>query len=159
MGYEDGRQIMSERAIVEKIQEVIQGLPEFEAADVVINDWRIFDRPNIEAPYVLLETSDDFDSQQIVRTPEQIWGIPITLVENFIDWQETYDNFMNRRQAIIDAFNGTNDARSASGLNIYRIRNEGAITPFYDKMIPADLQPEALPVFIMQRIILEAKEF
>ena len=150
---------MSEQAIQEKIQTVIQGLAIFEDADVVINDWSIFDRPNIEAPYVLIEVSDEFESVQEVMTPENRWAVPINLVEKFIDWNETYNNFRDRRQAIIDAFNGTGSARADSGLNIERIYNDGEITPYFDKTIDAKFQAEALPVFIMQRIIMEGLEF
>jgi len=150
---------MSELSIQEKIQSVIQALTLFEDADVVINDWSIFDRPSIEAPYVLIEDSDDFDGFQRVVTPETTWGIPINLVERFTDWKETYDNFRARRQAVLDAFNGTGDARGDPGLDVQRIRNDSPITPYYDKLVPAELQAEALPIFVMQRIILECQEF
>lgn len=150
---------MSEISIQQKVQAVIQALALFENADVVINDWSIFDRPNIEAPYVLIEVSDEFESVQVVMTPENRWAVPLNLVEAFTDWQETYNNFRDRRQVIIDAFNGTGSARADSGLNIERIYNDGAITPYFDKTIPAELQSESLPVFIMQRIIMEGLEF
>lgn len=150
---------MSELSIQLKIQEIIQGLSLFSDADVVINDWSIFDRPNIEAPYVLIQTSDDFESLHQVMTAEVRWAIPIVLVERFTDWKETYDKFRDRRQQILDEFNLGDDERSGPGLNIDRIGQDTPITEFYDKVIPVELQSEALPAFIMQRLILEAQEF
>ena len=149
---------MSETSIQEKIQGVIQSLPLFADADVVINDWSIFDRPNVNAPYVLIESSDNFESLHEVHTPETLWGIPIILVEAFTDWKETYDNFQERRQQVIDTF-AIGGARAGDGLNIQRIHNDTPISPYYDKMIPAELQSESMPIFIMQRIILESKEY
>ena len=142
-----------------KIQGVIQGLSIFADADIVINDWTIFDRPNIEAPYVLITTSDDFESKQDTMTPQTRWAIPIVLVERFEDWKTTYDNFQARRQAIIDVFNGVGDERSGSGVNIGVVLADAPITDFYDKAIDPQLFAEALPAFIMQRLILETNLF
>jgi len=149
---------MSELTIEQKIQGVIQALSYWEDADVVINDWSVVDRPNVEAPYVIIETSDDFEWSHIAPTAEMRWGVPIILFEVFHDWDESFNNFRDRRQAILDAFTVAGAAASP-GMVIEMIRNDGPITPYYDRMIPQEQQAESLPVFLMQRMILEGREF
>lgn len=149
---------MSEQTIQEKIQGVIQALAIFEDADVILNDWGVVDRSSLEAPYVIIETSDDFEWQHQNPAGQMRWGIPINLIERFTDWDESMNLIRDRRQAILDAF-FVGGAGAEAGVVVDMIRNDGVITPYYDRTVAQDLQPEALPVFLMQRMILEVTEF
>lgn len=152
---------MSEATIQSGLQTAIQAMSEFASADVVINDWGILDQSTGNAPYVLIENSDDFSSEQDTQEPVTVWSIPITLIEAFTDWETSLNNLRTRRQAIIDKINSS-DIRTAGGLeatNIRRIYNDGPITPVEERGM-SDIEREyAVPVFLTQRIILEAEEF
>lgn len=153
---------MSEATIAAGVQTMLQGMSEFANADVVINDWSILDQANVSAPYVIITTADDFDSRQDVRTPQTRWQIKLTLLENFTDWDTTYNNLQTRRQAIVDKLNTGGDERSAgglSGVDIQRIYALSPINPWYDPYIPDEQLPEALPSFIEQTIGLDCLEF
>ncbi|RJX17541.1 MAG: hypothetical protein C4575_12930 [Desulforudis sp.] len=152
---------MSEYAIQLGIQAAIQAMSEFTDADVVINDWSFLDKSSANAPYVLIEDSDDFDSEQNTQEPETVWNIPINLIEAFSDWDTTLNNFRTRRQAILDKIN-SDTVRTAGGLeatNVRRVRNDGKIYHIYDKNISDEELRQASPSFIGQRIILETEEF
>lgn len=153
---------MSELAIQEGIQDILQAMSEFADADVVINDWGLLDQSNSNAPYVIISNADDFVSRQDVKTPETTWQIPVTLCEAFSDWPTTLNNLRARRQAIIDEFNTVGDNRSANGLaavTIDEIRNDGPIQPYYGPYVPAEAQAEVLPQFLNQTLILTVQEF
>lgn len=153
---------MSEKALQEGIQDAIQAMTEFAAADVVINDWSLLDQSRENAPYVLIEDSDSFVSRQDSQTSTDRWDIPINLFEAFQQnaggWKPTLDNLRDRRQAIVDKMR---DAfRSPEGsTTIDVIRNDSAIIPYYDQYLTEANMPEAIPVYIYQRIILECEEY
>jgi len=152
---------MSEATIRSGISTAIKAMTEFADADVVISEWGILDQSNLSAPYVLIEISDDFRSVQNTVTPQTTWNIPINLIERFTDWDETMVNLATRRQAIIDKINSSN-IRSAGGLDgvdISEIRNDGYITPIFSRSDQEDLYEDALPIFLMQRILLICTEF
>jgi tryptophan 2,3-dioxygenase len=151
----------SETAIQLGIKTAIQSMIEFADADVVINDWSILDQSSQAAPYVIIENADNFRSMQITQTPENTWDIPITLIERFIDWTTSLNNFRDRRQAIIDKIN-SGDERSANGLSgvtIDEIRSDGSIGQIFLAYLTPEQQVEALPTFLSQRIVLVTKEF
>lgn len=152
---------MSEATIQSGIQAAIQAMSEFADADVVINDYRFKDQPTANAPYVLIENSDDFTSDQDASTPQNTWFVPVTLFERFSDWKETYDNFRTRRQAILDKINSgsVRTAGGLSGTNVRRVRNDGSISYVYQKYLPPEQEQFATPMFIAQRMILETEEF
>lgn len=152
---------MSEATIQSGIQTAIRAMAEFADADVVINDWGIMDQASSNAPYVLIENSDTFESKQQTVSANTVWELPITLIERFTDWDTTLNNLRTRRQAIIDAIN-TGDIRTAGGLeavDISSVRNDGGISYIYDAYIDPTDEPNALPTFISQRILLVAEEF
>jgi hypothetical protein len=152
---------VSESSIRSGIATAIKAMTEFADTDVVINDWSVLDKPAINAPYVIIETSDNFDSRQDTMTPNTTWQIPIILVEKFTKWSTTLTNLSTRRQAIIDKIN-SGTVRSAGGLDgvtIDRVYNDGDIIEFYRKFQDPEKSQNALPVFLMQRIILEAEEY
>jgi hypothetical protein len=153
---------MTEATIQAGIQDVIQAMPEFANADVVINDWSVFDQSGSHAPYVLIQSSDELSSRQDAQTPNTFYMIPVTLIEWFTDWKETLDNFTTRRDALLTKFNGTEDDRSANGLEsttVDVIRTEGPIGQAYPAYLEPDEQAEALPEFIVQTLIFETEEY
>lgn len=152
---------MSEATIQAGIKTALQAMDEFSDADIVINDWTIFDQYVGRAPYVIIGTSDDFESRQDTQTPNTNWNITLTLVEAFTEWKKSIDDLQIRRQAIIDKINSTN-IRSAGGLeavNIDEIRNASPILPRYDPYIPDEQLAEATPQFIYQDLVLVCEEF
>lgn len=152
---------MSEYTIQQGIQTAIQAMTEFADTDVFINNWDWLDQSSANAPYVNIENSDDFTSDQVTQSANTVWNIPVNLIEAFSDWDTTLNNFRTRRQAIIDKIN-SGTVRTAGGLaatNVRRVRNDGSIYYIYDKNIPDDQLRDALPSFIGQRLILETEEF
>jgi len=151
-----------EAGIQTGIQAILQSMTEFADADVVINDWSVLDQPNENAPYVIISNADEFDSKQDVKTAETTWQEVITLVEAFSDWATTLNNLRTRRQAIIDKFNAVGSARSAGGLaatTMDRLRSEGPITPYYGPYVPQDQLAEAMPIYLMQSLLMQVEEY
>jgi hypothetical protein len=152
---------MSEEGIQMGLQAALQAMGEFADADVVVNDYAIYDQSSLGAPYVIIENAGEFDSQQDAETPNTTWHIPLVLVERFTGWQEARDNLRNRRQAIVDKIN-SGALRSAGGLegvDVRRVRSGSEILEWYDPYIPEEVRKEALPAFLYQRIIVEVEEF
>ncbi len=150
---------MSEATIQAAVKATLQGMTAFSTGDVVINDWRILDGTMNAAPYVIIETADSVTSRQDTVTPNTRWQIPVTLFERFTDWEETYNNLRDRRQAIIDEFNevGANRSPGGGAVTADVIRTDGPIGQWYDPYMNPDDMP--LPVFITQRLILEIEEY
>lgn len=153
---------MTEATIQAGIQDVIQAMPEFANADVVINDWGVFDQSGSHAPYVLIQSADELISRQDAPTAATNYMIPVTLIEWFTDWKETLDNFTTRRDAILTKFNAVGSARSANGsasTTVDVIRTEGPIGQAYPAYLKPEEQAEALPEFIVQTLIFETEEY
>jgi len=152
---------MTEKAIQEGIQDVIQAMDEFANADVVINDYSPFDFSNLKAPYVIIENSDDVSSTQEGYDPVTIWNPKLILIERFIKWKTTQDNLRDRRQALLDEFNGHGNARSAGGVegvNIKKLRTSSPILEWYDPQIAENQRPGTFPVFLFQFLTFETWE-
>ena len=153
---------MTEATIQAGIQDVIQSMGEFATASVVLNDYSIYDQSSSKAPYVLIQTADDFSSRQDAPTAITTYMIPVTLVEKFTDWPTTLNNLTTRRDALLTKFNAVGTARSADGLeatSINAIRPAGPIAFVYDAYLSESEQAEALPVFVAQTLIFETEEF
>jgi len=153
---------MTEKLIQEGIQDVIQSMDEFADADVVINDYSLFDLSSLSAPYVIIENSDDVETTQDGHIPVTIWSIKLILIERFVDWTTTQDNLRDRRQAIFDKFNAGGSERSAGiggGVDIMRIRTSSPILEWYSPDLPENQRPGTTPVFLFQFITLVTKEF
>ena len=152
---------MSEKTIQEGIQATIQALAAFDNADVVINDWDVLDQSTAQAPYVIIQNTDDPIITMQTLSGNMAWSIPVTLIERFTDWKETLNNFRTRRQAIFDTYNAAGTARSAGGIeavDIHTIRTDGPIENLYDPDMPDDLLDPSSPIFITQRFIFEVDE-
>jgi hypothetical protein len=145
----------SEAAIQSGIQTAIKAMTEFADADVVVNDWSLLDQPGNNAPYVIIQTADDFDSQQDTVSPQNEYYIILTLVEIFQNWKTTLDNLCTHRQAIIDKIN-TTTVRSAGGLDgvrVRRVRNNGQVDYLFQNA------EDTLPIYAMQEIVLEVEDY
>ena len=152
---------MSEQAIQLGIQAALQAMPEFEDADVVINDWSPLDNYVGKSPYVIIENADNFTARQDTHVPNTIWEEKATLIEPFSEWKKTLDNLRTRRQAIIDKIN-TAPVRSAGGLQsvtIDEIRASTNITAYLDPYTPNEMLQEAMPIYLMQTLILVCEEY
>lgn len=153
---------MIETTVQANIQIIIQGMSEFDDADVTINDWSLLDQSNSRAPYVIITNASNIDSRQDTSDEQVTYGLPLFLIERFVDWETSLNNFRARRQALFNKFTAAGTARSAGGLEgftINRVRTEGPITEYYDRNIPAELIATSLPAFLMQEIVLECEEF
>lgn len=151
---------MSEELIEEGIQAILQAMTDFASGDVTINDWDILDGSRSAAPYVVIQTADDFASRQDASSQVEVWGIKIHLFTEFQGWDALTD-FRDTRQAIIDEFNaaGTNRAAGQSGLTDTReLRNEGPIDYAYKKYEDEDEEEVSDPDFVHQVIIFETFE-
>jgi hypothetical protein len=153
---------MSEQTIAEGTQSILQGMDDFASADVVINDWTILDGPTKNAPYVIIETSDDFVSRQDVPAQGETWQIPHHLVTRFTDFKTALDSFRDTRQNIIDEFNTTGTNRSAGittkMTDVREIRGGGPIEYLYEKHLTDEEQREADPTYVVQPLIFEVYE-
>lgn len=154
---------ISEQTIQEAIRDALRAMSIFDDGDVTINSWTFLDLPTAGGPYVVVETSDEFVSRQQTQTATNDFNIPFTLFEvvDISSDANTLNNFRDHRQAILDAAN-TGTVRTASaqaGMDITEIRNEGAITPWFDPQIPSDQLAYASPLYLYQRMILVCSEF
>lgn len=153
---------MSELSIQTAAQTTIRSMDAFADADVTINDWRVLDGSVANAPYVIIESADEFTSDQTVMTPDTRWTMKVWLFERFTEWKTTLDNFTTRRQAIIDEFNEVGSNRAAGGAaatDANPIRSGSAILPYYDPQTPANLIPESDPIYLYQLLLLDVREF
>lgn len=130
----------------------------FSTGDVTINDWNILDGPIGNAPYIIIENSDDFAIATIQTSSSRLWMIPFTLFVRFLDWSTSEVAFAAARQPVLDQLTGMAYAAGSSQLNfgIRSIRSGGPIGYVYDRYVENDA--ESLPVFLSQRIIVEIAE-
>ena len=70
---------MSEATIAAGLATAIKAMDEFADADVVHNDFGVYGK-QAGAPYVLIGSTDNFESRQDVTTPETTWQIPVRLI-------------------------------------------------------------------------------
>ena len=145
---------MSEKALQEALQITLRTLPGWNSqVTVVINDWRIMDGSLENAPYALIETADSVTSQLDQMIPVTNWQIPVTLFCRFTDWQETYNQMRDLRQAALNEIAG-NEHFTDWLVNV--VRTEGPIGEWYDPhQNPAN---NPMPIFVTQRLILEIEE-
>ncbi len=154
---------VSEQTIQEAFQTALQALVDFADASVTINDWSVLDGATENAPYVIIENSDDWDALQETVTGVDNWHIPFTLAVKLASdtWETALNNFRDTRQNIITAFR-TGNARSAfgqAGVYIPRLRPDGPVGYIYSPDVDPEQQPYATPLFISQRIVAEVLEF
>lgn len=152
---------MSEKQLQEGIRDVIRAMDGFANADVVINDYGVFDLSSQKAPYIIIENSDDFVSTQDGYGAVTVWSPKLCLIVRFDKWKTTQDEFRDYRQALLDEFNGHGNARSAGGvedLNIKVLRTSSPILEWYSPDLEENQQPGTFPVFLIQFFTFEAEE-
>jgi len=149
---------VSEATIHSGVQDAIQALSEFASASVIVNDYSVYDDPVSNAPYVLIENSDEFETRQDTSVQTTAWSIKLTLIEAFTDWTTTLNSFRTNRQALIDMVTGNTWAFGTSeGFDTTSLSSAGPIIPFYDSY--EDEPAESLPTFIQQEMTLSTEEF
>jgi len=150
---------MTEKAIVEGLQDVLQAMSEFDNDEVLINDFAVLDQTMSGGRRVIFETSDDFRSLQNTSTPNTFWSIKLWLVEVFDGWETTLNAIRDGRQAIIDQIN-SDDHRSANGIEattVNELRSQTPILPWFDPFLDPELYQEAEPLYLYQIFILETE--
>jgi hypothetical protein len=151
---------VSESTVQTALQTALRAMSDFADTDVTINDWGVLDGSNANAPYAVIENSDDFESRQDTQTATNNWNIPVNIFVRLAadTWATALNSFRDTRQNVLDAAN-TGTVRSASGqagIDIKTITPEGKIGYIYD----AAADPEyATPQFIVQRMIFHCEEF
>lgn len=130
----------------------------FSAGDVTINDWGVLDGPNENAPYIVIENSDDFAIATIQTSASELWLIPFTLLVRFLDWDTSEVALAAARQPVLDHLVAKAYQAASGNLNfgIRSIRSGGPIGYVYDRYVENDA--ESLPAFLSQRIIVEIAE-
>lgn len=130
----------------------------FSTGDVTINDWNVLDGPIENAPYVIIENSDDFAIAAIQTSSSQLWLIPFTLFVRWLDWSTSEVAFAAARQPVLDCLVNKAFLAASGNLNfgIRSIRSGGPIGYVYDRYVQEEV--ESLPVFLSQRIIVEIAE-
>lgn len=148
---------MTEKTIQEAIQAVLVATATFDTGDVTINDWGVLDQSTANAPYVIIETADEFESLFRVDSDENTYQVILNLVVRFVDWDTSKTAFRDTREIVRAAL--ADPSNATSGLAVRAVRSGGAIIPIYDAYAYADEQPDALPAFLTQRITAECQEF
>ena len=149
----------TEAVVLAALETSIQTLEAFNATDVVINDYAIFDDYAGNSPYVILTIADTFGSRMDTASDQNRWNIGLMLALEWQGGKTTLDSFGTHRQSIVDLFN-TGSARSAGGiegLDISEIRSDGPILPRFMPYVE-DLR-EATPLFLFQEMIVVTEEF
>jgi len=139
---------------------LFRALATYADADVTINDWGVLDNSNAGAPFIIIETADQFESRSDSQTPVTDWTIIVWLIASFSDWDTSLNAFQANRQEIIDTLNAGN-AGSAGGLeSVYVSRIAGGEKQYiYDRYGDPQHDPEALPQYIAQRLAVDVQEF
>ncbi len=130
----------------------------FSVGDVTINDWNVLDGPAENAPYIVIENSDDFAVATLQTSPSRLWMIPFTLFVHWLDWSTSEVAFAAARQPVLDHLVNKAYAAASSNLNfgIRSIRSGSPIGYVYDRYV--ENETESLPVFLSQRYIVEIAE-
>ncbi len=134
----------------------------FDKDTVRINSSVYLDQSADKMPGFEIITSSDFTSRQDTMTATGTWLIIGLLYIEFKDWEISYNEFRDVRQAIIDKFNEVGVARSPAdtdanrpGITLNEIRAGSGIDGIhYD---PADTQ--GTPVFLTQVILFDVELF
>jgi len=158
---------MSEYAIQTALQTLILGLSAFESGDVVINDWTITDGETVNAPYVLIETADEFSSTQTSKVAGTDIQIKVHLFERFTTWKETLDALTTHRDALLTLFNDSDTGARAAGsvdgastaVDIREIRSGSGIEAVYPHYLDPEEAANAFPLYLYQLMIFVAREY
>ena len=143
---------MSEAALQTALETTLKSLTTWKEVTVVINDWHIMDGSLERAPYALIETADSVTAVQNQMIPVILWQIPVSLFVRFTDWQETYNQLRDIRQAMLDE-NALNENFTSGCYLVNIVRTDTPVGEWYDPHSDG-----VIPVFVTQRFILEIEE-
>lgn len=151
---------MSELSVAQSLQTLLRTTTisterVFSDSDVTINNWSVLDGSFANAPYIVIETSEEFDSRQDTYTPNTRWQMPVYLVIHYTSRDQAHNDIMTIRQAIIDKLNS--GGRTGNGITIDRIYSSGGFIEIYDKYIPENEIVD--PDYIAQTIMFDVEEF
>lgn len=144
---------------MEGLQGAAQELAILSDADVVINDFSVFDQWVGLSPYLIIGSSDQFEARRDSSAAQTTWTIGATLIEQFVDWKTSLDNLRDHRQLIINKWNA-DDHRTAgglSGVDVRVIRSETPILPWFYPY--QENTQETFPVFLYQDWGIDVEEF
>ena len=150
---------MSEAVLQADLQrELLKITSLFSAGDVVINNWKILDQGNAQAPYVIIEHAEVFVTKFVRSQWSTEWNIPFSLVETFTDWDTTRNLVSVHRATILAALLDTDHYSEASGLLAFGISeiHGNSEVPVYDRY--PENTVEAIPVFLAYRMSLIVQE-
>jgi hypothetical protein len=148
---------MTEKTIQEALQTVILASSSFSTGDVTINDWGVLDGPTASAPFVVIETADEFESLFRVDSDENTYQVILNVIVRFVDWDTSKTAFRDTREVVRAAL--SSPANATAGLAVRGVRSGGPISPIYETYADSEIQADALPVFLSQQIIAECQEF
>lgn len=154
---------VTEKDLQEATQAVLQGMIQFAPESVVINDWTVLDTSISMSPFVIIENSDDFVSQQDTFSAQTTYTLRFWLLVALAntDWKTASDNFRDVRQAVVDTFNGGGRALGGTmdGINVRRIMQLTPIGQLFPPDIDPDITPNATPDYVTQYLGLEVEIF
>jgi hypothetical protein len=148
---------MSELLVAEAIQDVLQGMSEFDDADVTISDWKVLDGSSMAAPFAIIKIAGDFGRMWRTKSAETTYNIPVEIYVKFTEWSTTLLAFRALRQAILDIFDTAPGV--VAGFRVNSIRSGSGIGEVYEKYIDPALQGEAIPQMLMQVLMFNCEEF
>lgn len=154
-----------EADLMSGLQGVLQGMAEFSAPDVVVNNWTVLDQAGAaaDAPFAILMTADSFESRMDTAVSQDTWQLPVRFYVAFDDWASALTAYRNLRDAVLATFNDpATNARSLGGIegvSVNVIRADGPVTPYYLVYTPSDQVPEATPSWLYQDVVFELETF
>lgn len=139
----------------------MRAMDEFADADVTINDWGVLDGARENAPYAIIETSDDYITKKDGSVATDNIKIIVHLFVAFLDYTSALNEFRDLRDAVKTQVNDGNNrsVNGLPGLRIPSIRNGGKIEGLYRKGLSPEQIRGANPVYLWQPQIFEIQTF
>ena len=135
---------MSETTLLAEIQDILETSTRFERVTVNDHSWLDVSMDR----FAVVDTSDILELVFRAGGTDVDYQIFVTVYEPFTDWQESYNDFMTTRQAVIDALRAYD---AVTGV-IQSVRTDAPI-----RYVSYD-DDQALPVFIVQRFVVTVRD-
>lgn len=147
----------SELAIAQHIQTQVRTLSAFETNSVTVNNDEYLDGPIGLNPFFSVYTADDFDSQQS-QCPGllRLDMLCVLVVEFTGSWEDSLNDFMTKRQLLIDLFTTDNPTAiciSGGMPTIKGLRANGPIE--YIRHVEGD----TLPYYVRQAMVMPTEQY
>jgi len=147
---------MSEAVLQADLQrEILRDTGTFSSGDVTINDWSILDGKNSNAPYVIIQSSDD-PRVDLMQEEKALFAytIPFTIVVKFDDWDTARAALQTTRQTVLNRLTRKSaeflDASGRLDWGLRGIRSLEPVSEIYDRY--AENPEESLPIFLAHRL-------